>query len=635
MRLLTLLAVVCLAGCWGTSREAGAPDGATEARGGSGEGQDGAADPGGPAAKGSGSASTASPCGLPPAQGSAPALGVVAKTRRSARVGFESTGALFEFVEGPFPDTSGCEGIHQQALTHAAANRVGSPAGAPFVHMDRLTFASGRDPKEPSPAVGELYLHGDTGEAGYVVLRGLDLRKFLFQDIVLNDCTAAPGSCDLERLPGPDSSWMGAEAAAAGYEGEPFDSDRFSCIRDVHGFFAEFNRITKKIREQRPQPDDRRLLHLTNNCREPGNYELALISDRDGKLWKDHVSLDIGFYSRVLADISVDHESLGTGLRVVGTERKPDGTYAYEDVAPKDFPAGCSIANLAPYVGKAQRLLTPKPQLVALELRSIPYEEFSGETNAKSGKGDDESIVYTEVRAGRPGPTAWRPAGFHFVQRDGGPVERMTGTESWQELVRGLGEGTRIWAPHTFLSFRDAQAHPIAISAFEVDGRYLGRLPARRLATDAARLYSFDYRWLDDLRRFEVREAIEQDGRADADPSRLEFRLLNRACGKPKGECINLVIGNIALAPGEETSLVLGIGTQPLREMYENSVLQGAQQYALTYDEAGHITELVGRYGLGLVVVRRSKEEPSRYTIDLVSYERALPLWRGVVAIEG
>ncbi len=553
---------------------------------------------------------------------------MVARTRSTARAGYESLGARFEIIPGPFPDTSGCVPTpHSQVLTNASANRIDSEAAAPFAHLSRLTFVSGRQPDEPSPAVGELYLHGDAD--GYVVVRGVDLRKFLFQDVVLNDCSE-PGVCDSERLPGPDNEWLGAEPAAEGYANEPFDSDRFACIRNVHGFFAEFNRITKKVREQTPQEGDERLLHLTNNCREPGNYELALISSRHGKLWKNHVSLDIGFYAQVLGDIAVAHRELGTGLRVVGTERRSDGSYRYEEVAPKDFPAGCSIANLAPYVGKAQRMLTSGLTPVALEFGPIPFTEFSAETNAKSGRAQDESIVYVEVRPRRPGPSAWRSAGFHFVQTDGGPVLRVAEEVDWRTLAARVQPGTRIWAPHTFGTFRDVQAHPFSISAFEVDGRYLGRLREERLQTNATRLYSFDYAWLDGLRRVEIREAIEPDGQGTG---RVEFRLLNRQCGKPGQDCINLVVGNIALEPGEETCLVLGIGTQPLRDLYENNVLQDAQQYALTYDEEGHITELVGRYGLGLVVVRRRAKAPSEYTIDLVSYERAVPLWRGVVTV--
>lgn len=42
--------------------------------------------------------------------------------------------------------------------------------------------------------------------------------------------------------------------------------------------------------------------------------------------------------------------------------------------------------------------------------------------------------------------------------------------------------------------------------------------------------------------------------------------------------CINLVVGNIMLRPGEETSMVVGIGTQPLRDLYERNVLQETQQ---------------------------------------------------------
>jgi hypothetical protein len=85
------------------------------------------------------------------------------------------------------------------------------------------------------------------------------------------------------------------------------------------------------------------------------------------------------------------------------------------------------------------------------------------------------------------------------------------------------------------------------------------------------------------------------------------------------------------LAPGEETSMVLGIGTQSLMDNYENNAFQQYQKYALTYDDNDELTELVSEYGLGLAVVRRSKTKKSEYTIDLVAYERAVPLWRGIV----
>ena len=568
-------------------------------------------------------------CDLPEPPALPPMLGAVASTRDSARAGYESVGARFQVIDAPFPDTTGCSPTpHTQPLTRASASRIPGVAAERFAHLDQLTFWTGRDPDETSPAVGELYLHGDG--VGYVVVRDLDLRKFLYQDIVLKDCAAEPASCDPERLPGDGNPWVGAEPAADGYANEPFDSDRFGCIRDVHGFFAEFNRITKKIKEFGPST---RRLHLTNNCREPGNYELALVSATDGTLWKDHVSLDMGFYGTILQDIDVRVADLGTGLRYVGVERRDDGSYVYEEGAPKVFPAGCSIDNLAPYIGKAQRLLTSRPAPVALELGPIPFADFSEETNAKSGRRDDESIVYAEVIGARPGPAAWRPAGYHFRQEGAGPVTRIAEDADWAVLVSRARKNVRIWAPHTYVSFRDVLAHPFAISAFEVDGRYLGRLRDERLTTDAARLYGFDYRWLDGLRRVEVREAIGRDGQPAADPGRLEFRLLNRRCGKPGTECVNLVVGNVALAPGEETSLVLGIGTQPLRDLYERDVLQTAQQYALTYDADGNITDLVGQRGLGLVVVRRGRDAADEYTIDLVSYERAVPLWRGRVTV--
>ena len=104
--------------------------------------------------------------------------------------------------------------------------------------------------------------------------------------------------------------------------------------------------------------------------------------------------------------------------------------------------------------------------------------------------------------------------------------------------------------------------------------------------------------------------------------------------GTDAAECIGLVVGNIALSPGEETHFVLGIGTQPLRDLYANKVGDSAQKYALTYDGNGHITDLATTHGLGMVYVRRGTgPQRHQYTLDLVSYERALPVWRGTVTV--
>jgi hypothetical protein len=555
-------------------------------------------------------------CDLPAAPRDSPALASKARAevRSTARDGYESTGALFDIVQGSFPDISGCSPTpHTQPMTQAVSSRVTSAAGAEYSHLTHLSFVPGRIPGELSPAVGDLYLHGDGSEPRYVAIRGVDFRKFLFQDVVLRDCDAPDQPCDRERLPGPETPWVGADPAPESVAGLPFDSDAFGCIRQVHGYFAEFNRITKKVRERNDIGRGDRLMHLTNNCREPGNYELALVSRRDGKLWGDHVSLDLDFYGRLMADIEVELGELGTGFRVVGSERKADGTYVYEERAAKDFPAGCGIENLAPFIGKAQRLLGT----VAVDVVSgpIPWTEFSTETVAKSGRGPDETIVY------RPGMASDAP--FHFTQEHGGPIQRIEGPPRPRA-------GASVWTPVTMPSFEEASAGPFAISAFEVDGRYLGRLKDRVLATDATRLYTFDYSYVRGFRRAEVRETIERDGRPASDPPMLEFRFPQASCGE---SCVQLIVGNVALAPGDEASFVVGVGTQPLRDFYENRVLQTSQRYALTYDAAGAITDLAGGMGLGLVYVRRSADTPSEYTVDLVSYERAVPVWRGVFSI--
>ena len=110
----------------------------------------------------------------------------------------------------------------------------------------------------------------------YVVLRGVDFRKFLYQDVILHDCDATP-LCDTERTPGVQNPWKNAEACPAAKANLPFNADAFQCIRNVHGYFAEFNRITKRIPELNAlAAEQKRSFHLTNNCREPGKLQVCL-----------------------------------------------------------------------------------------------------------------------------------------------------------------------------------------------------------------------------------------------------------------------------------------------------------------------------------------------------------------------
>ena len=116
----------------------------------------------------------------------------------------------------------------------------------------------------------------------------------------------------------------------------------------MYGYFAEFNRITKKIGEiASPDAACDRLFHLTNNCREPGNYELASCRANTVSFGKSH-RLDI---NSVLHPQRVEI-SLSTrfGVRIVGAEKTRSGAYQYEVKEDKYSPK-CHIANLAPCIG--------------------------------------------------------------------------------------------------------------------------------------------------------------------------------------------------------------------------------------------------------------------------------------------
>jgi hypothetical protein len=545
----------------------------------------------------------------------------IASTRVTAEEGFGSVSAVFEEVRHPMPDVRACRPTpYSQTLSPSAATPITDVLGGGYRHLSMLTFVPDRSPSASSQARGDLFVHGSGREPLYLVLRDIDFRKFLYQDIVLHDCTTHPERCDTERTSSPEK--------------HPFDSNVFQCIRNVHGYFAEFNRITKKLAERSStEAPTGRLFHLTNNCREPGNYELALVSSKGDKQWGGHISLDIAFYSEILKELQVDHQALGTGLRVVGTTRDADGGVVYEVVAQKRFPSGCHIRNLAPFIGKNQRVIGGGTVAVVQETGQIPWDQFAGETQAKSGRRQDEAIVYVAVEG--PPPSGFSDHGFHFQIGPDGAVERHNHEATsldWAALSLKARAGA-VFAPHTYATFADVAEYPFQLSTFEVDGRYLGRLKTQRIRGKAARMVGFDYRFLQGLKTAEVRVAVEADGRLADEAPRLEFRLFNEGCSRD-GPCVNVVVGNLQLKPGQGTQFVLGIGTQPLRDLYVNDVIQGAQQYALTYDEAGNITDLAGHHGLGMIYVRRGLGDLSNeFVIDLVSYERAVPVWRGRLTV--
>lgn len=579
-------------------------------------------------------------CELPAITGgSGSAVAHLARTRPEALDGYDSINARFEVVAQRMPDVRACTPKpYTQELTHQPFLQ-GTPQAQPYHHFNTLTFVPDRHPDATSRARGDLYLHGTQGEGTYLVVRDLDFRKYLYQDIVLHDCAKTPQRCGSERLPGPNNVWRTAESVSETIQNQPFNSDVFACIRNVHGYFAEFNRITKKIDEVGTGKEaSKTQVHLTNNCREPGNYELALVTQESGKVWGNHISLDMAFYGAILNELSVNYRALGTGVRIVGTERAADGSYQYETREEKSFPASCHIQNLAPYVGKAQRVLFDIPQPIDVALGPVPWTQYAGETQAKSGLKSDEGIVYVEVRSTQESPTGFRAPEFFFVTGPDGVTERHTaapGEATWDALRARGSEGYTVHVPHTFATFKDIQEYPFQISAFEVDGQYLGRKKATRISERAARMYAFDYGFAHGWDQFEARVAIDKDGAVSGPAPRLEFRLQDSAClAASRLDCIQLIVGNIDLSPGDETHFVLGIGTQPLRDLYVNNVASIAQKYALTYDRKGHITDLATTHGLGMVYVRRGKGTfRHQYTLDLVSYERAVPVWRGTVTV--
>ena len=83
---------------------------------------------------------------------------------------------------------------------------------------------------------------------------------------------------------------------------------------------------------------------------------------------------------------------------------------------------------------------------------------------------------------------------------------------------------------------------------------------------------------------------------------------------------------------GETIQFLLGLGEQPLISTYNHNVHQDPLLYGVAYDNEASILDHHDR-GVGVEKVYVERMASHAYKIRLISHERILPVWEGVVRI--
>jgi hypothetical protein len=76
--------------------------------------------------------------------------------------------------------------------------------------------------------------------------------------------------------------------------------------------------------------------------------------------------------------------------------------------------------------------------------------------------------------------------------------------------------------------------------------------------------------------------------------------------------------------------VLFGIATQPVIASYNHDGYQVPMRYALAYDAEGIVMDHHDQ-GIGVEKAHVRRVGPNSYQVRLVSYERILPVWEGVI----
>jgi len=426
------------------------------------------------------------------------------------------------------------------------------------------------------PFVFDLFLHGDLNHSESPIIRvaNLDIRKFLHPSIA--------------KISETDSNATRLQA-----------------------YFSEFSRNAKIV-----YPLDKATaskiasLKIINNCREPGNYEVELTDGLHRPLLRANFSFHSAFYDPILTRFhGIGIREQGTGIHVSNTVRNKSPLRYWDSFLPwnwmKSFPkVSIDVLSILRSNDVKQEPITGKIDRVSGE---ILFREYEIEVRNKSEyhQQSDEPLSYIQVDSKLPIPT-----GFESPKEG-------TSLAYWTDRAN-----VGLVVPHHFRTFEDVQRYAVFLSEFDLNGVYLGKSELLNVNRERKNgRWPFHFQYLKAIRDFELRSW--KNGNED----QIEIRLIS-----PNANGVNFMMGNFALGVGQERELLFGIGTQPLIAAYNHNLYQDRLPYALAYNADGIILD---HHDLKIGVERAVIERIDfvTYRVRLVSYERILPVWEGVIRI--
>lgn len=510
--------------------------------------------------------------------------------------------------------------------------------------------------REATPFVFDLLLHGPLAQPEELVIRipDVDIRKFLPQPVPGGDRDAARLQAYFEEFSRKTKVIYGARKDNRSLAALPYEQARLQDLNQELGRLAvesgagatrlrrtrallsadgaaDLAAIEENLRRARAEVaghptvepaleralgtlaalgSARKVSHvrLTDNCREPGNFEISVDDWLGRPAVRGSFALSPDVYEEMLVDYSgLSIGAIGTGLRMSPSVVWSDPIHYWRTLLPwnwlKRFPR-VDVADLLPDSAGDETSTTHTAGRIQVARGRIPYEDYEIEVRAKSAfQSFAEPLSYVTVE-----PSKAMPAGFE-------PPDRSNADEYWSS-ARNAGQVVA----HKFVFFDDLQHYRVHLSGFEVNGVYKGKSDLIEDDYDLIRKagrWGFDYSYLTGLQSFEIWE----------DPAGSVWIRLH---GSDHPSRVNVLIGNLQLGIGEAIEYPFGIGTQPLVSDYNDYVYQEKPLYALAYGPDGVVLDH-HRLDVGIERIYVERRAPQTYRLRLVAHERIMPVWEGVV----
>lgn len=346
-----------------------------------------------------------------------------------------------------------------------------------------------------------------------------------------------------------------------------------------------------------------RQFRFTNNCREPGNYEISLNDQNHRKLMKGNFYIEPSKYDQILKAYH------GEGIKYQGTGiRSPfllesNRTNLTDFHAIYDFPK-VQIDKLSLIDNSFDDTKPIKSGRLLLSTGRIPYEDYFDEVKHKAAfrLTGTEPLSYTRVNDTLPPPYGFKPPDLSDT------ILYWNSNDNQGKIV-----------PYRFKNYKDLYVYDVFFSEFEVNGVYLGNSDNGKFNKEKSDgRQEFHFKNLKNIKIYEVFKDREQA---------LRIHLLS---DNPQG--YNLILGNLDLKLNEVQTFLLGIGTQPHICRYNDNVFQEKLRYGLFYNSKNQILDHHSSE-IGIEMVRVNKISDDQIKIQLLAHERIMPVWEAIIFI--